>query len=212
MKTISLKQVFESVGYTPAPIEASESDVMDEKQARKIINRFAEDDEAFFNFLHSLKPSSYLPTPMQSGHAMGYFKRYVELNHPGIQIPLSPKQQLVITPEETSGKAKARNFIELMHIALDCQKDISYEVSPSSDKAIKMLKHVSIAAKQARDRGLTLSDSQFDQIKNMALPVNSIDQHLGDANYLTNIYSTHFCTKIKTRGNNQPRRSGISGP
>ncbi|MGM0421897.1 MAG: hypothetical protein ACQEQL_02240, partial [Pseudomonadota bacterium] len=202
------KQVFDSISYTPAPLPPAEAEVMDMAQARKIIRRFAADDAAFFNFIHSIKPSCHLPTPLQSGHAMVHFKRYTCSPHPQFEIPLSD-QKLKITPEDTSGQAKVKSFVDLLKTALKCRKEVEAAESPSSPAVIKALKNFSKAVEEQKDQGLILSDEHFDQIKNLTLPINPADPMLGAHNRLQNVYFTHFSDKTKPRGAKRPL--GISG-
>lgn len=208
MKIITLKQVFDSISYTPAPFPPAEAEVMDMAQARKIIRRFAEDDAAFFNFIHSIKSSCHLPTPLQSGHAMAHFKRYTCSPHPQFEIPLSD-QKLKITPEDVSGYLKVKSFVDLLQTALKCRKEIEAAESPSSPEVINALKNFSRAVEDHKDQGLTLLDEHFDQIKNLTLPINPADSILGERNRLKNGYFTHFSDKTKPRGAKRPL--GISG-
>jgi len=211
MKTISLKQVFESVGYTPAPIEETGSDVMEEKQARQIVTRFAEDDATFFNFLDRQERASYLDAPFTYSMIDDCFKYYTRSPNPDFEIKLyNLRQQLKLTPEDTSGQIKTFDFIDLIKDALKCREVIERTETPSSSEVIDSLMVLSMFAVYARGRGLDLSDKQLDQVKNLALPVNPVDPILADPLALYNIYANHLDAKMKQQKRGRPK--GGIGP
>ncbi|MGM0421894.1 MAG: hypothetical protein ACQEQL_02225 [Pseudomonadota bacterium] len=211
MKTLSLKQVFDSISYTPAPLPPAESEVLDSDQAHKIITRFAAEDAAFFNFLTGLKPSRHLPTPLSYGEAQTCFNDFAHtLFLPEIELPARPRLKIKLDVDDISGRIKADKFLDLIKTALYCRDIVKEADSPSSDKVVDSLLGLSTNVAWAYDHGLKLSDRQFDQIKNLALPTNPVDAGLTDIRELRNIYVKHF--QSATKPSKPMRRRGGIGP
>ncbi|MGM0421896.1 MAG: hypothetical protein ACQEQL_02235 [Pseudomonadota bacterium] len=195
MKTLSLKQVFDSIDYTPAPLPEAESHVLGMAQARGILNRFAEDDAAFYVFLMRLKRDDRLPSPEMSMDILHCFNCYTDMrpSREAIELPSQPRAK--VTAEGASGKVKKDEFIDLIKNALHCRKVIKKADSPSSPEVVRSLLGLSNNVALAYRMGLNLSDTQFDQIKNLALPVNPVDPQLADFEYLDQLYVDRFLEK-----------------
>jgi|AntRauTorcE11897_2_1112592.scaffolds.fasta_scaffold01903_3 hypothetical protein len=199
MKTISLKQAFESVGYTPAPLPSVESEVLDAKQLGKILERFAEDDAAFFNFLVGIWPSCYLPTPLPQRTAQNCFNRYAYMKSPEFEIGLPSQPLLNIIPGDTSGWRKKEGLLNLISQARHCRDVIKRAESPSSAEVITSLCELSAKATCSYgtyDSWLNLSDAQFDQIKNLALPANPLDPLLQDDISMLDYIHTRYTRQL----------------
>ncbi|MGM0421895.1 MAG: hypothetical protein ACQEQL_02230 [Pseudomonadota bacterium] len=192
MKTLSLKQIFDAVDYAPTLLPPTKAVVLDVEQVRKIIDRFAADDAAVFNFLHSEERCKTLSQWQQAADNFNY---YASTPLTQYTIKLSSRQQLKITAADTSGWSKTSDLIDLVQKALKCRKAIEQADSPLSPEVVQGLRALSKKAIYTSLNGLNLSNAHYAQIKNLALPVNAIDRKLERKIYLNNIYAHRFLSE-----------------